>query len=48
VVSGGLACVAGALLLGLVIPALRTATLAAREDEPDSGAELPQQPVLPG
>jgi ENTS family enterobactin (siderophore) exporter len=48
VVSGGLACVAGALLLGLVIPALRTATLASREDEPDSGAELPPQPVLPG
>jgi ENTS family enterobactin (siderophore) exporter len=48
VVSGGLACVAGALLLGLVIPALRTATLPSREDEPDSGAELPQQPALPG
>jgi ENTS family enterobactin (siderophore) exporter len=48
VVSGGLACVAGALLLGLVIPALRTATLGPREDEPDSGAELPQQPALPG
>jgi MFS transporter, ENTS family, enterobactin (siderophore) exporter len=48
VVSGGLACVAGALLLGLVIPALRTATLGPREDEPDSGAELPQQTALPG
>jgi ENTS family enterobactin (siderophore) exporter len=34
VVSGGLACVAGALLLGAVIPALRTATLADRDDQP--------------
>jgi hypothetical protein len=28
VVSGGLACVAGALILGALIPALRHATLA--------------------
>jgi MFS transporter, ENTS family, enterobactin (siderophore) exporter len=39
VVSGGLACVAGALVLGAVIPALRTATLAERDVEPDTGAE---------
>jgi ENTS family enterobactin (siderophore) exporter len=43
VISGGLACVAGALLLGATIPALRNATLAetssaAREVAPD---ELP-------
>src|SRR6185437_8626127 len=37
VVSGGLACVAGALLLGAAIPALRTATLADRDDEPGLG-----------
>jgi ENTS family enterobactin (siderophore) exporter len=37
VVSGGLACVAGALLLGAAIPALRGATLAERPHEPDPG-----------
>jgi MFS transporter, ENTS family, enterobactin (siderophore) exporter len=36
VVSGGLACVAGALLLGLAIPALRSASLAEPEPEPGS------------
>ena len=34
VVSGGLACVAGALVLGALIPALRTATLAGPAAEP--------------
>jgi len=48
VVSGGLACVAGALLLGLVIPALRAATLAAHDDEPGPGADIAQQPAAPG
>jgi MFS transporter, ENTS family, enterobactin (siderophore) exporter len=43
VVSGGLACVAGALLLGAAIPALRSATLAGHDDDPDPDAGLPQQ-----
>jgi MFS transporter, ENTS family, enterobactin (siderophore) exporter len=34
VVSGGLACVAGALVLGALIPALRTARLSGAPDEP--------------
>jgi len=41
VVSGGLACVAGALLLGLAIPALRSATLAESEAGSDAGAAPP-------
>jgi MFS transporter, ENTS family, enterobactin (siderophore) exporter len=47
VVSGGLACVAGALLLGAAIPALRSATLAGRDDDPDPDAGLPQQSAAP-
>jgi MFS transporter, ENTS family, enterobactin (siderophore) exporter len=39
VVSGGLACVAGALLLGAAIPALRAATLATPEDTDGDAAE---------
>jgi MFS transporter, ENTS family, enterobactin (siderophore) exporter len=41
VISGGLACVGGALLLGAVIPALRAATLlpAGSRDEPDAGLQ---------
>jgi MFS transporter, ENTS family, enterobactin (siderophore) exporter len=40
VISGGLACVGGALVLGALIPALRAATLALpgeSRDEPDAG-----------
>jgi ENTS family enterobactin (siderophore) exporter len=44
VVSGGLACIAGALLLGAMIPALRTATLA----EPDPAGEPGGDPGDPG
>jgi MFS transporter, ENTS family, enterobactin (siderophore) exporter len=39
VVSGGLACVAGALILGAVNPALRRATLARRADNEGGGGE---------
>jgi hypothetical protein len=42
VVSGGLACVAGALLLGALIPSLRNATLAG----PGTGEHTPTQPPL--
>ncbi len=42
VVSGGLACVAGALLLGALIPALRHATLAGPASE-----DAPAAPPLP-
>ena len=38
VVSGGLACVAGALVLGVLIPAVRNATLAPL----DGGEPLPE------
>jgi MFS transporter, ENTS family, enterobactin (siderophore) exporter len=41
VVSGGLACVAGALVLGTLIPALRTATLAGPATE--AAAVTPQE-----
>jgi ENTS family enterobactin (siderophore) exporter len=43
VVSGGLACVIGALLLGGAIPAVRHSRLFDPDDEPDSGAGLPQE-----
>ena len=50
VVSGGLACVAGALLLGALIPSLRNATLAGPQGEAAPGvppvaeaADLPRQ-----
>lgn len=43
VVSGGLACVAGALLLGALIPALRTASL--RGSAPDDGPPQPAEPA---
>jgi MFS transporter, ENTS family, enterobactin (siderophore) exporter len=47
VVSGGLACVIGALLLGTVIPAVRHSTLFDPDDdpdaEPDADAGLPQK-----
>ncbi len=47
VVSGGLACVIGALLLGAVIPAVRHSTLFDPDDdpddEPDADAGLPQK-----
>jgi len=42
VVSGGLACVAGALILGAVNPALRRATLATAGDD-GLGGELAQE-----
>jgi ENTS family enterobactin (siderophore) exporter len=52
VVSGGLACVAGALLLGALIPSLRNATLAGPHGERAAGeptvpeaAELPRAAV---
>jgi len=43
VVSGGLACVAGALILGALIPALRAASLTSSpsDDEPPGTAEQP-------
>jgi ENTS family enterobactin (siderophore) exporter len=47
VVSGGLACVAGALLLGAAIPALRAASLADTSDDPDPAAGLPEQSAAP-
>jgi MFS transporter, ENTS family, enterobactin (siderophore) exporter len=51
VVSGGLACVAGALLLGALIPALRAATLAVPGDGPDGpdgpDAGLPRRSTAP-
>jgi hypothetical protein len=42
-VSGGLACVAGALILGALIPALRAASLTSSpsDDEPPGTAEQP-------
>lgn len=43
VVSGGLACVAGALLLGALIPALRTASL--HGDMPPDGPPQPTEPA---
>jgi MFS transporter, ENTS family, enterobactin (siderophore) exporter len=50
VVSGGLACVAGALLLGLAIPALRGATLAehGQGDEPEGGTGFPRESPAEG
>jgi MFS transporter, ENTS family, enterobactin (siderophore) exporter len=42
VVSGGLACVAGALLLGALIPSLRNATFAGPQNE-----HAPAEPPLP-
>ena len=42
VVSGGLACVAGALLLGALIPSLRNATLAGPHGERAAG-----EPTVP-
>jgi hypothetical protein len=41
VVSGGLACVAGALILGALIPALRNASL----HGPGTDDDLPPQPA---
>ena len=46
VVSGGLACVAGALVLGAINPALRRATLARRGDD-DRGGGVPQEAPAP-
>jgi MFS transporter, ENTS family, enterobactin (siderophore) exporter len=43
VVSGGLACVAGALLLGALIPALRAASL--RGSAPEGGPPHPAEPA---
>lgn len=43
VVSGGLACVAGALLLGALIPALRTASL--QGSAPGDGPPQPAEPA---
>ena len=46
VVSGGLACVAGALILGALIPALRHASLdAAAADEEPPSQPTPQETV---
>src|SRR5262249_44765811 len=47
VVSGGLACVGGALLLGALIPALRHATLAGPPGAPPGGPPAPSAPPLP-
>jgi ENTS family enterobactin (siderophore) exporter len=46
VVSGGLACVAGALILGAVSPALRRATLGG-QDGGDLGGELAAEAPAP-
>ncbi len=46
VVSGGLACVAGALVLGAINPALRRATLVSRADD-DPGGGVPQEAPAP-
>ncbi len=46
VVSGGLACVAGALVLGAINPALRRATLARRGDG-ECGDGVPQEAPAP-
>jgi MFS transporter, ENTS family, enterobactin (siderophore) exporter len=43
VVTGGLACVAGALVLGALIPALRNSTLTGSPGEPEAAAEAPQE-----
>ncbi len=48
IVSGGLACIAGALLLGMLIPALRTATLqgpAAGDGAPGDGPPPSAEPA---
>ena len=48
IVSGGLACIAGALLLGMLIPALRTATLqgpAAGDGAPGDGPPQSAEPA---
>jgi MFS transporter, ENTS family, enterobactin (siderophore) exporter len=45
VVSGGLACVAGALVLGTLIPALRNATLAGPAGELAAAAEPQESPA---
>jgi hypothetical protein len=47
VVSGGLACVGGVLLLGALIPALRNATLAGPPGEDPAGEQAPAIPPLP-
>jgi ENTS family enterobactin (siderophore) exporter len=47
VVSGGLACVAGALLLGALFPALRHATLAGPAAGEPTGSPAPQAADLP-
>jgi hypothetical protein len=44
-VSGGLACVAGALVLGTLIPALRNATLAGPAGELAAAAEPQESPA---
>jgi ENTS family enterobactin (siderophore) exporter len=46
VVSGGLACVAGALILGALNPALRRATLARRTDD-ERGGDLSEEAAAP-
>ena len=45
VVSGGLACVAGALILGAINPALRRASLAPAGDDGLGGERAQQAPV---
>jgi ENTS family enterobactin (siderophore) exporter len=47
VVTGGLACVAGALVLGALIPALRNSTLTGSIDEVDSRSTRGSAPVAP-
>jgi len=43
VVTGGLACVAGALILGALIPALRNSTLTGSPGKPEAAATAPQE-----
>ena len=47
VISGGLACVAGALVLGTLIPALRRATLTGSADGQEADAEAAVHPAVP-
>ena len=46
VISGGLACVAGAVILGTLIPALRRSTLAGSADDQAADAEAAVHPAV--
>jgi len=46
VISGGLACVAGAVILGTLIPALRRSTLSGSADDQAADAEAAVHPAV--